>query len=98
MRPVQALCEGDRLIPARHRDGVAPPVFDAAGRLLGCVPPEAMLAVGRRAQPRRRLDGRYPAGAETRRRLAGTPNEGLTRAAARDVAEHLDAEGPPERG
>jgi len=37
-------------------------------------------------------------GAETRRRLAGTLDKDLTRAAVRDIAEHLDAEEAPGRG
>jgi magnesium transporter len=52
VRAVRALRERDRVVPARDVGLAAPPVVDAEGRLLGCVPPRAMLALGRRAHGR----------------------------------------------
>lgn len=52
MRRVTPLHAQDRVRPARHRDLAAPPVVDRHGRLLGCIPPQAMLALGRHAHAR----------------------------------------------
>jgi magnesium transporter len=52
MRPVRGLRERDRVVPARESQLAAPPVVDAEGRLLGCIPPQAVLALGRRAHGR----------------------------------------------
>lgn len=52
MRRVTPLHEHDRVRPARHRELAAPPVVDGQGRLLGCIPPQAMLALGRHAHGR----------------------------------------------
>jgi magnesium transporter len=52
MRPARGLHEHDRVVPARELQLAAPPVVDGAGRLLGCIPPQVMLALGRRAHGR----------------------------------------------